>query len=239
MKSALMGLTLFLLVASAWAGRLTDNFDDGNMDEWAIRSPTLTGEESPNNTWRIEDGELIIEAVDSPFFFLIGEDSWGDYTMGLRAKLVKHQPDACCGQMFQLKVRSSHEPTGYNFGLGTFALMPKEVAGVGAFYLQGDLFISHLELSPFEWQLDTWYDLEVTANGNQFQFTVNGEPVLNYVDQTFSTGQAGFGASVFGITAIIDDFFVEGDEIPDSDLSTAVDPKAKLATVWGRVKRIQ
>ena len=36
MKYLIIGMTLFLLVVSAWAGTLTDNFDDGNLEGWQL-----------------------------------------------------------------------------------------------------------------------------------------------------------------------------------------------------------
>jgi len=152
MKAILTGLLLSLLVTSAWAGTLTDTFDDGNMDEWTIG-------ESPNNKWKIENGVLIVETgVDSALPFFIGEETWGDYTVDIKAKIVTHQPPPDFFGISVLRTRSNLDldngvlvgQTGYVFGIVTFNSTSKEV---GIFQFQGG--VNHLEVEPFEWELDT------------------------------------------------------------------------------------
>ncbi|MCH8294844.1 hypothetical protein IH992_27485 [Candidatus Poribacteria bacterium] len=87
MKYTVVGLTLFLLVISSWAGEFRDNFDDGNMDGWTLFRPFGQG-----STWKIENGELILEAINSPIGFVIGETTWKNYTVRAKTKIVKHQP---------------------------------------------------------------------------------------------------------------------------------------------------
>ena len=53
MRLTIIGLLLLLTTALVWAGTLTDNFDDGNMDEWILEK------EQQASTWKIENGELI------------------------------------------------------------------------------------------------------------------------------------------------------------------------------------
>ena len=87
MKCSIIGLTLFLLAGSTWAGTFSDNFDDGNMDEWTLFRPFGQG-----SAWKIENGEIILQAIDGPIGFDIGETTWKNYTVRAKTKIVKHQP---------------------------------------------------------------------------------------------------------------------------------------------------
>ncbi|MBI1925058.1 hypothetical protein HYR99_12520 [Candidatus Poribacteria bacterium] len=92
----------------------------------------------------------------------------------------------------------------------------------------------HYESSPFEWELNTWYELKVTAEGDQFKIYVDDELVHDYVDATHPSGAIGISTLFAGTTAHFDDFSVTGDDVPDT--ARAVDTKAKLATTWATIK---
>jgi hypothetical protein len=95
----------------------------------------------------------------------------------------------------------------------------------------------HFEFKPYEWELDTWYNLRVTAEGEHFKFYVDDELVLEYEDNVHPTGQVGVGVAYTKTTAHFDDFVVSGDDVPN--LNYSVSSKGKLPTMWGKIKNSQ
>ena len=227
MKYTIVGLTLFLFVISAWAGTLKDNFNGGNMDEWI---------KVGNGDWKIENGELILKSNNIPFGLTIGETSWTDYSVSARTKIIEYQNDGWIDAA-ALMLRWSSMWNGYDFCLGDWFATGKSVF---ALYLQGDNFEGHNIVSlPFQWKLNTWYHLKVTAKGNTFKFYVDDELVLNYVDNVHSTGRPGIGVGVTATIAHFEDFVLTGDEVPDLDLTFPVSPSGKITTLWGRIKTLK
>ena len=164
MKYTIVGLAFFLLAIYSWAGTLTDDFNDGNMDEWI---------KDGNGEWNIENGELILKSNNTPFGFTIGETSWEDYTVSARSKIIEYQ-NAGWIESTALVLRWSSTYNCYGFCLGDWI-----GKAFFAFYLQGNNFFGHHIVSiPFQWKLNTWYQLKVTAKGNTFKFYVDDELVL-------------------------------------------------------------
>jgi hypothetical protein len=221
MKHAMIGVALLLLATSVWAGTLRDNFDDGDMDEWDLSGA--------GDIWEVKNGELVITARSSPVEFFIGETTWDDYTVRVRTRIVKHQSTGNI-EGSSISVRKEPEST-YVFGFGNRGGGNKIAF---AFYAQGDPTARHFVSDPFEWELNTWYDLKLTAEGDQFWFYVDNRLVIHYTDDVLPKGRAGIAAGFSGTTAHFDDFSVTGDDIPDLNLD--VSPQVKLATTWGQVK---
>jgi hypothetical protein len=224
MRQAVIGVALLLLTTSVWAGTLRDNFDDGDMDEWDVPEA--------GNVWEIKNGELVI-TPRGPTPFHIGETTWENYTVRVRTRIVKHRSTGNI-EGANVKVRKQdpreHPGHAYVFGFGN--------RGGGkiawAFYVQGDTTARRFVSDPFQWELDTWYDLKVTAEGGQFWFYVDNRLMIHYTDDTYPKGKVGIGSCCNGITAHFDDFSVTGDDVPDLDLDVA--PEEKLATTWAQVK---
>jgi hypothetical protein len=222
MRQVVIGVALLLLTTSVWAGTLRDDFDDGDMDEWDL------SEAGP--IWKVKDGELVITPRSFPPLFCIGEATWENYTVRVKAKIVKNQANPGWIEGPQVLVRREALMRAYAFGFGN--------RGGGkiayAFYGAGGLTVRRVVSDPFEWELDTWYDLKVTAEGGQFWFYVDNRLVIHYTDDTYPKGKVGLAASYQKTTVHFDDFSVTGDDVPDLDLS--VSPGAKLATTWAQVK---
>jgi hypothetical protein len=230
MKSMVIGLALLLLATSVWAGTLRDDFDDGDMDEWEIGS----------GKWEIKDGELVMTPQGFPVSFFAGKPTWGDYTVRVRAMIKKHQATASGwieGLFILVREQPLEDPLAahgnvYLFGLATRGLSDKMAYGT---YMQDDLTLRHFVSEPFEWELGKWYDLKLTAEGNQFWFYVDNQLLIHYTDDTYPKGMLGIGASFNGTIVHYDDFSVTGDDVPDMDFGVSLE--GKLATKWGKVKR--
>jgi len=81
---------------------------------------------------------------------------------------------------------------------------------VFAAYNQGDLETHHRAGKAFQWELDTWYDLKLVAEGNQFRFYVDDELLIDYTDDTYPTGRIGLRSGFGGATVHFDDFSITG-----------------------------
>ena len=91
MKHLTMGLMLFVLVSSAWAGTLKDNFDDGNANEWQMFGGKANNSPIDQSTqWVVEKGELVSISKDVctwSSIFGIGENTWTDYEFEFRFRI--------------------------------------------------------------------------------------------------------------------------------------------------------
>jgi hypothetical protein len=222
MENAVIGVALLMLTTSVWAGTLRDDFDDGNMDEWDVSGAGAI--------WEVKDGELVITPRSHPALFCIGKTNWENYTVRVKAKIVKNQANRGWIEGPQVLVRRQFQLRAYAFGFGN--------RGGGkiayAFYGRDDLTTWHFVSDPFEWELGKWYDLKVTAEGDQFWFYVDNRLMIHYTDDTYPKGKVGLAASYQKTTVHYDDFSVTGDDVPDLNLD--VSPEVKLATTWGQVK---
>lgn len=223
MKYTMIGLIPFLLITSTWAGTLTDDFSDRNMNEWT------KGGMGNHQGWRLENGELILESNASLNGFGIGEVTWKDYTVGVSLKIVKHHALQWSREAAVLATRGTDVSNSYYLGLGTLGLNPKQAE---IFYFKDGGNQSILS-KPFAWEMDTWYDLKVTVKGNRLEFYINEELVLALTHDLFTAGKVGLGVGN-SVTAHFDNFFVIGDDIPDLNLS--VSPKSKAVNTWGKIK---
>jgi len=228
MKYTMVGLTLFLLVTSAWAGTLIYTFDnDSNVNGWT--QVAIGG----GGAWQIENGELVLQVFNGGFLFGIGtqEATWKDYTVKVNLKIVKHAVTTAWEQA-GIVFRGAENSGGYYVALGTPGWDAKQLRSYN-YYMAGGP--NHVESTPFEWELNTWYALKAVVEADHFEYYVNGKLVMEYIDSTHPTGGAGLGVTGASVTAHFDDFSVTGDDIPDS--LVAVSSKTKLATTWGQIKR--
>lgn len=173
----------FLLVASAWAGTLTDDFSDWNMDEWT---------QEGYGVWHIDNGELVLES--GSLGFAIGEPTWENYTVSVKLKIAEHRPTDGVVQGAGFLLRYVNQSNRYVFCLGTLSQSPKQVQ---TYYIKApSTFVQHFVSKLFEWELNTWYDLKSIVEGNIFKHYVNGELILEYADNMFPTGRVGIGVGV-------------------------------------------
>jgi hypothetical protein len=85
-------------------------------------------------------------------------------------------------------------------------------------------------------QLGKWYRLEIKAIGDNISLYIDDKLVLEREDNFNPSG----GASLWAFDSIVefDNIIITGDGIPNVGPSGyAVEPKAKLSTTWGAVKR--
>ena len=88
MKALSIGLGIFILTSSVWAGTFVETFDDnGDLEKW--QELTILGLDSPG-LWNIDDGELryILDFDDGGFGSLLttGDEMWQDYSIEFDVK---------------------------------------------------------------------------------------------------------------------------------------------------------
>ena len=238
------------LVISVYCGTLKDDFNHGQLKGWTHECFQIVGNDLRNlkpcptkegdATWRIKRNELIVQTgpITQGSFIAVGEEDWKNYTVSVKAKIVKHQPRQDGGitwfESAALVLRSSSKDSFYFFALGTTGLRPKEVR---ACVFNNNFNCQNNQSTPFEWKLNKWYQLKVEAKGGRFKYYVDGKQVIDYKDETHPAGKVGIWAGDHSTTFHYDDFMVTGPQVPDLNLS--VSSQSKLATVWAQVKSIK
>lgn len=232
MRYIVTALSLFLILNHSWAGTYTDDFEDGDMDEWELRSIGAKG------TWKIENEELVLQGAggSTAIGFSIGENNWRDYTVQVSMKLTKHVVTNWWEQagvgLRMFKGDNGLIKSGYYIALGTPGQNIKQLRTYYSDFVQVNN--KHIQAIPFDWELSTWYVLKAVVLGNTFKYYVDDELVMEYTDANGPNG--GVGLSVTASTeAHFDNFSVTGDDVPDN--FRPVTARDRLVTVWGEIKK--
>ena len=241
---------------SVSAGTWKDNFEDGNLDEWKTYKldwPAAVLVPGAGN-WHVEDGILIGGDDNSDILHMLttGEMWWKDYTVEVSVKFSKELRNCEEWTSVYLGVRGQ-EPLPQAcymlaiqyFGIGwkqiqveggKMVVPPVEVAG-GMIGVERPAAAMHqFPKTLFKTEADRWYRLKVTVEGDLIECFVDGKQVSEFQSKLYSSGIVGF--AVGGVVAMFDDFAVTGPDIPSGGPGVvAVNPQAKLAIAWGRIKQ--
>lgn len=243
MKNIVTGLVLFLLVTSSWAGTLKDNFDDGNLDGWQLFKGRVSGGGSLDESaqWFVEKGELICiskEVCNFSSTFGIGDNTWKDYEFTCQFKVERTSILAGCfmPSFFGIGVHYS-DTNGFINGLDV-GIWTKDGVWNGNLcerFLQGG-FHTHLPGVGINLLIEQgkWYTAQMVVNGNRYEMFLDNKLICNVQSDLPDTGAAAFLAR--NCEVHFDNVVITGDDIPDKNLGLPVEPKAKLATTWGRIK---
>jgi len=237
MKLTIGFLTLFLLVTSAWAGTLRDNFDDGDFDGW---KRWLFGDQSAQ--WFVKDGELVCVSQNVCTWtscLMIGDYSWRDYEVKADFK-VEQIFGLGCGIVspsiltFLRGAADSFRGANVLIQSGADKVFDwcgcQAATGVGG-NVQGIKAVDCVTVKEGE-----WYTMRVVANGDSYEMFINETKICEHKSALPEDGTAGVGAK--NCEVHFDNVVIKGDEIPNLDMgSFAVSPKAKLAKTWGKIKQ--
>lgn len=233
MRLGLIGLGLFFLAFSALARTFLDTFDDGKLVDW--QTLVMFGFEDPGSS-EIIDGELqVISKGRITRLLTIGEEKWRDYEIEFDVKpLEKHGPGSIAvaariegtwGVVCEIEDSDQAAPVVQCFGGN----------------LHGNWFLNYAREPHPLLRLRKWSTFKLSVHGNRLTFWINGERVLDPITleplhgfPDFPAGRVGLGIANY--TARFDNFKVTGPGIPDRN-RLSVTPHAKLATVWGTLKR--
>ena len=218
----------------ALAGTWKDSFEDNDMSEWKI----VDDWENAAGKWWSNKGEAVAESLGESSFamWLTGESTWEYYAVSCQAKLVK----------------SKKEPA--TFGIVMHANNNELLDGLldehYYFSVIGDFnFISIRKFHPFpaepvtlgefdfEIKVDRWYQLTATIQRNgKIEFQIDEQLFTLSDPNLLGPGQAGLFISDAEVR--FDDVEITGSNIDDGGPGKArpVEPKTKLATIWGHLK---
>ena len=223
---AVITLACFLVSESqrTFAGTWRDDFEDNDTREWEIFNIDRKVEK-----WWIDDGEAVGEIFLPGFMslWLTGELTWKNYSVSCRAKLVedKNEPPTIGLTLHDRGEEDSRYLFFVDYILGTVRI-------VKAVHNDWKV-IRYL----FDAEIDTWYQLTATVREEGIlEFQIDDALFTAFDDDILKGGQAGL--IVADGRAHFDDFAVTGENISNGGPGKPqpVEPRTKLATVWGHLK---
>ena len=257
MRLTISGSIVLLFTLSAGAGTFLVNFDSGKLDEWQelLMSDALPG------SWEIVDGELHAVSPNGWTRLLtIGDETWRDYTIEFDVKpLDKIGPSNI---VVAARINGSWLVWCFIGDLPFADNVSRVMFAAGNYRDPNTFLFSHAKRQRFL-KLDKWSKLKLDVKENILHFWINGNLVVGPVElpnrqsflrfdalrkehrkelpplqlnglQDFLTGGMGLGLS--NQTARFDNVVITGESIPDR-MELSVTPSAKLATMWGSLKR--
>lgn len=242
MKHSMIGLTLFLLVASTWAGTLTDNFDDGNADGWRVfkgRANLAPFDETAQ--WFVEKGELISISKNVCMLgslFGIGDNTWKDYQFECKFKIEKPFPPGC-GTWNPLIAFGIHfddtNPLINGYDLIIWHGGGNNWTGHGCEWFWGGNRNNPGRVGNVFIEPGKWYTAKAVVKDGLHQIFVDDQLLCNAQIKQLDAGAVVFTGK--NCEVHFDNVVITGDDIPDKDLGLPVESKAKLATMWAIIKQ--
>lgn len=237
----LIASVILMLATPALAGTWKIDFEDGNLDDWEVIKAEEIKKMNPGwiivglgvsleeKAWSVENGILVGKNMGGFDGIAIGDASWTDYSVQANIKILEATPVLQHGASIFLRFADINRFYGATIDpppLDTQVVAlrhPKIVDNLFAF------------LGVF-WgiKLNTWYKLKLVAKGAHFDVYLDDVLVTAFDDDTVASGRAGL--FIIKAHAHFDDVIITGDEIPDGGPS-AIEPKSKLVTTWGKMKQ--
>ena len=266
MKCAMVVFTLVLLVLKAWAGKITDDFEDGDFNGW--RPSEFSGGEEAE--WTVKNGKLIFNSenfcrVGSAL--AIGDKTWTDYEFWAEFSLKKTFPggSGCWSPSLGIGIHSDIAETGTmrfdrNQWVGVFLVNRQPDLGNDGWNLKlCEVWLDGLALAPDEGEFVTEprkrYTLRISSNtvepNNEnsvttYQAAINDIAICDFNLRTpLGEERANVGGPflyVRNAEVHFDNVAIVGESIPDIDVNDfvralSVSRGGKLATTWGEIKQ--
>ena len=239
------------------SGTFVEDFNDGNLDGWHVRTAPLL--RSPDTTLlKFEDGHLVIDPVfrgrkHSVYLELRtgNAEKWDFYTLTCRIRL-KGVPKP--GTTFYIQVRRTEV---VNFQQGDAILTRGNSQSVWMLLDHRQaihVLTFRLEQTPLGWSRDViihrakfslerleqpiadrWIPIKIVARGKFFEFYFDNLLVGKYEDENAGPGTVLFYTQS-AMPVHLDDIVVSGPWIPNIGGAHGVAPEARLATKWGELK---
>ncbi|MDE0466729.1 MAG: DUF1080 domain-containing protein [Candidatus Poribacteria bacterium] len=215
--AALSLVVLFGLALSlpTYAGTQLWDFEEKH-DDWKVA----------NGNWEIAKGVYHVDKGGQAEHSLVGEEDWDDYTIEAKVRLDNHH---WAGIVFRAESEMEYYVYYLNVPNNKTELWRHKDGAWNA----RDNVAQIPAVEKVQIKNGEWIDMKVVVEGSEFQIYLNGKLQGEHKDDVYKTGQVGVWA--WETEASFDDFTVSGDNIKDT---LAVDPNRKLATTWGRLKRV-
>jgi len=207
-------LLLSLITTSALAGTWKDNFEDGNLADWKKAGAATK--------WKESGGVLVSERpqVESGnrSFLLTGEQSWMDYTVTVKLRVVNLVGGDWCGILFRYSNEQSHDWFGISVAWTKYAAGTANAIN---------------EQKPIRVGFGQWYKLRAEVKNDNCKLFVDDKLVFE-ANSDLPSGRVGLFTQ--NSQTEFDDFSVTGPDITDGGPGFAVSSQSKLTTIWGRIK---
>ena len=265
MKFTAIGSAILLFTLPAWAGTFLVNFDSGNLNAWQeLLFNDMNG--ALPGSWKIVDDELHAVSPDGRLRLLtVGDETWRDYTLEFDVKPLKKPGPG--GIAIAARINRDWVAWCVVGEWPFFNNNSRVICAAGNFRDPTPLFFFGSQLYPplklKKWSklklgvegniLNFWINEKHVLgpiqlpNRQTFQRLDAGRKKHIEEDhgakfqamrlgkfQDFLAGTAGLGLA--NQTARFDNVVITGDSISNNE-GLSVTPKAKLATMWGSLKR--
>ena len=209
----LLGMMLSL---PTFAGTQLWDFEEKHKD-WEVA----------NGNWEIKGGIYQVERGGKAEHALVGEKNWDDYTVEAKVRLDEGN---WAGVVFRAKSEMEYYVYYLNVPNNKSELWKHSK---GAWDTRVAITSNIPATKKVKIENEEWLDVKIVIEGDTFEFYINGEFQDEKQDGTYKTGMIGVWA--WETAASFDDVMITGDNVVDT---LAVDPNQKLATTWGRLKRV-
>ena len=185
-------------------------------------------EKAQENDWKVISGTCKIDkdaykiSHNAEGLAIAGESNWTDYTITCKARLTKP------GDFNNIAICARASDDGQNEYI--FMLEGKRQQAEWWKKIGGQ----YTEIKAVALEIDTqdWVQVKVITKSDTFEGYSGGQLISEIKDKDLRKGKV--GARVYGSTAHIDDFDVNGKGIEPSP----VEAKDKLTTTWSAIKMI-
>ncbi|MFC1717976.1 hypothetical protein ACFL6S_30220 [Candidatus Poribacteria bacterium] len=207
--SAILPLLMFPLVSQAL---LWDFNNKDQENDWQVLSGIC----------EIDDDAYKVSNPAAEALTITGESNWTDYTISGKARLT----EPASFNNIAIAFRASDD------GTSEYMFMLEGGRQQAEWWKKIDGGYTEIQVDPLEIELEDWFNFRVVVEGDRFDGYYEGQLISSIEDGDLAEGKVGF--RVYGCTAHIDDFDVNGAGIP----ATSVESADKLATTWGDLKRL-
>lgn len=212
MKHSMVGLMLFLITASVWAGTFKDDFNDNNDNSW---------DHWGNGKWEFMNGQYVVTVLSGFVISAWGEVKWADYTAEMRVH-------SSLGSYVGIAIRAQDLNNCYVWALHVPTKTMSWWMRANGIWTE-----STRDAVPGNPREEHLY--KAVVSGDQFKGYYDGELIREWQNKFFKTGRVGIAVSWAGTQATFDDFIVTGAGV--QNLESAVSPQGKLATTWSTIKQ--
>jgi len=241
-------LTIIICFAtSAWAGTWIDDFEDGNLDGWQkvdVASDVVMVVKEATGKVNEKEGNLIVtDNIDvlpnSTYPTMVGFNNGQnikDFTLAVDAKIAKLTIQEYCWWYIHFRSNGNDSFAGIFFsvaqGSGTYTWLA--IGDVKTNFPHINYF--GVVQSPFIFDIDKWYHIDLEMNGSQAKVWVDKELMWqadwkDLPDWLSKSGSIYLGG--WGMELHLDNFVLTSDDVMDV---TSVNPKGILPATWAKIK---
>jgi hypothetical protein len=227
-----IGFCVFLLAAVSYAGKIFDDFDDGDFEGWE-RSP-----QNKNNdkiSWEVVNGEVVFDPGGQPWQMALSQlnfvgaknvEDWEDYEFQVEIMhtMAANWPGGIRGHV-DLKT-GAHYAVWIYPGDGMIRLYKGPVWDINT-------GIVKLGEAPYKVEINKFHTYGIKFEGDKISVSYDGKVIIEANDNQYKKGTVAL--CVQDKIVHYDNAVITGKQIPNLNMSP-VQPEDKLAVTWGKLK---